>query len=413
MKKYNIGIYGISGSGKSTLIRSLSKKTSTMQAFEGSKILENIFGEDISNFKLLNDKEKYKIREETISFIHKNSIAEKHTIVDCHYSFIKSDNDFDIAMTKADKNFFTHIFYLDIKDNLIKQQQIKDKTRKRDFSIKDIQRWKEFEKVELQKICEDNNIKFHKISSHDLSIDYVQEVINKENLSSDLEIYIDTQMNDKYILFDADQTIVNFDTAKKYVYKILNIDEKDVKSCFEQDGYCFSSFLKLSTLHSKINNKEFINSMKKVASEIEIESDFLDLMKIGYSNYNICIVTAGFKLLWEEVLQKYNLENIKVFGGNNLNIDNYIIDNNLKGFISTHLQNKGKHVMAFGDSALDKDMLVNSNKGYLVIRHKVRADVVNILSRHKHIKYLSMNSLTTKHLEKSNFNEIKRELTCK
>lgn len=408
---YNIGIYGISGSGKTTLIKNLCDQSSNFQIFEGSKIMEKILNDDISKFKFLNDIQKYKIREEVISIIKKQSVINKHNIIDGHYSFIKEYDNFEIAITKTDLEFFTHIFYLDIKDEIIKNQQVNDRSKKRNFSLEQIKQWKEFEKIELQKLCKNNNIDFHILTTNNLNknIDYIREIINKKNLLNDLKQYTNNSIN-KYILFDADNTIINFDTGKDYMYKTLKIDIKNVKLCFKDDGYCFSSFLKLSKIHSKIDDNNFINAMKNIASKIDIEDEFLSLMRMYNKKYNICIVTAGFTILWQEVLKKYNLENIKVFGGNNLNIDDYIIDNNLKGLIANYLQSNNKYVLAFGDSLIDKDMLINSNKGYFVIRNKIRNDAISELCKHNHIKYLSIHSLNTDKLEETNFNKIREEL---
>jgi adenylate kinase/phosphoserine phosphatase len=407
---YRIGIYGISGSGKSTLIKNLCEQSSRFQSFEGSKIMEKILNDDISNFKLLDADEKYKTRVDVIKHIKNELDDNMYTIVDGHYSFIKNNADFEIAITKEDLEFYTHIFHLDISDEIIKKQQLNDKSKQRNFSIEEIRKWKEYEKIGLQEICKNNNISFYNLTSHDLNVDYIHEVINKENLLNDLNKHIDNSTVKKYILFDADYTIVNFDTGKDYMYKSLNIDLVNVKSCFKKDGYCFSSFFKLSKLHSKIDDDIFVNTMHKEASKIEIETDFLNLLKTYSSEYNICIVTAGFTILWQEVLKKYNLENIKVFGGNNLNIDNYIIDNNLKGYIASYLQKNDNHVISFGDSLLDKDMLINSNKGFFVIREKERNDVISELSNHQHIKYLSIHSLDTNDLVKTSFTEIIEEL---
>ncbi len=407
----NIGIYGISGIGKTTLIKQLFQETSLFQCFEGSKIIEDIIKDDIGKFKSLGNNLKYKIREEVISKIKKDAIPNKHIVVDGHYSFIKDDNRFEIAITKEDLKFYTHIFYLDIKDEIIKEQQISDKSKKRDFSIEQIRKWKEFEKIELQKLCRNYNIDFHILTTNNLNknIDNILEVINKENLLNDLKQYANNSIN-KYILFDADNTIINFDTGKDYIYKALKIDIKDVKSCFKDDDYCFSSFLKLSKIYSKIDDNNFINTMKNIALKIDIEEEFLNLMRLYNKKYNICIITAGFTILWQEVLKKYNLENIKVFGGNNLNIDDYIIDNNLKGLIANYLRRHNKYVVAFGDSLLDKDMLINSNKGYFVIRNKIRNDTIRELCKHNHIKYLSINALNIDELEEVNFSKIKEEL---
>jgi phosphoserine phosphatase len=191
---------------------------------------------------------------------------------------------------------------------------------------------------------------------------------------------------------------------------MLDINIQEVESFFKKDGYCFSSFLKLSRFHSKISNDKFINVMKSLALEIDIENNFLNLMKKYNEGYNICIVTAGFRILWQEVLKRYNLNNIKVIGGNNLNIDSYIIDNHLKGFITKYLQKNNKYVVSFGDGLVDKDMLINSHKGFFVVREKIREDVISIFKNYKHIKYLSIHSLKVNELEEVDFYSIEKEL---
>lgn len=408
--KCNVGIYGISGSGKTTLIKTLSQNFSIFQYFEGSKIIEDILQDDISKFKFLDNDTKYKIREKVIQKIQKIN-CKKHILIDGHYSFINNKG-FEIAITKADINFFTHIFYFDIDCEIIKKQQENDQSKKRDYSIDDIKKWKEFEKIKLKEICENNNINYHILTTNnlDVNINYILETVNRTQFMSDLKHYVNSQKSDKYILFDADKTIINFDTGKDFIYKILGIDTKNVKECFKENGYCFSSFAKLSKIHSTIDNQVFINTMKDVASKIEIEDKFLDLLKTFHKDYNISIVTAGFTILWQEVLKKYNLNNIKVFGGNNFNIDDYIVDNNLKTLIAQYLQENNKYVVSFGDSLLDTDMLINSNRGYFVIRNKIRNDAIQKLSKHSHIQYLTINSLDTDKLQKTDFNQIKKEL---
>ena len=85
----------------------------------------------------------------------------------------------------------------------------------------------------------------------------------------------------------------------------------------------------------------------------------------------------------------------------------------LKGLIVTYLQSNDKYVVSFGDSLLDKDMLINSNKGYFVIRNKIRDDVISELCKHNHIKYLSIHSLNVDNLEETNFSKIREELNWK
>ena len=404
---YKIGIYGISGVGKTTLIKAISKKIYNSQFFEGSKIIENLI--NLEDFKKLPSHKKYKYREKVIEFIS-NRLEKRYIFVDGHYSFIKG-NRFEKVITKKDINFYNHIFYIDIKSSLIKRRQLKDKTKKRNFSITDIHKWKKFEKFELRKICKKHNIKFHIINHHniDKNIEIIYEIINEINFFNEMEEFVKNNTNKKYIVFDADKTLISKDSGKDYIFPLLKLEIEDVIKCFE-DGYCFSSFLKLSNLYSKIDKNRFLKVQKDLSLQIEIEDKFLNLIKKYNKNYTICIVTAGFKYLWQEILKKYNIYNVKVIGGNNFLVDNYIIDNRLKGGFVDYLKRNNKYVISFGDSEIDKEMLIKSDKGFLVLRDKKRKSLIEVLKKYKHIRYLSLNGLKIQEMKKVDFEMINKEL---
>ena len=55
-------------------------------------------------------------------------------------------------------------------------------------------------------------------------------------------------------------------------------------------------------------------------------------------------------------------------------------------------------------------MLINSHKGFFVVREKIREDVISIFKNYKHIKYLSIHSLKVNELEEVDFYSIEKEL---
>lgn len=233
------------------------------------------------------------------------------------------------------------------------------------------------------------------------------ELKNKQTILNSLEMHLNQK--NKYILFDADKTLIDYDSGEKFC-DIANFDFMKIKNCFKDNGYSFETFYKVSQMYSSIDNKTFVDSTAKLADELEINKYFLDIMKKYQNQYNILIVTAGFRLLWEKVLIKYNLHNIKVFGGNNFKFDKYIIDDKSKGYIVDFLRDKNKYVISFGDSLVDQYMLLKSNESYLIVYDKKKNDIISVLRDKNHIKYISMNNLYLDELNNTTFEKLNKEL---
>lgn len=88
-------------------------------------------------------------------------------------------------------------------------------------------------------------------------------------------------------------------------------------------------------------------------------------------DYEIVILTAGSRILWEHILKKYSLENIKVIGGHNLKTDSYLVTDTIKGTYIRFLKENKKDVYSFGDSLIDKYMLLYSDISFVVIYKKL------------------------------------------
>jgi phosphoserine phosphatase len=216
---------------------------------------------------------------------------------------------------------------------------------------------------------------------------------NTENMIKDLRRIVLNNINKKnYLLFDADNTLFPNDSGKLFS-KYSNFDFLKIKKIFESYGdYCFEAFYDVAKLYSEIPLDTFEEASKKTSENIIINQKFLDLIKEFENKIVIIIVTAGFKNIWKNVIDK-NCFKIELIAGNNIRCDNYIVDNNLKGEVVTFLKENNKHVISFGDSFVDKEMLLYSDRSYLVIYEKIRKNLIDLLFKNGNSKLILMNNI--------------------
>lgn len=230
---------------------------------------------------------------------------------------------------------------------------------------------------------------------------------NIKNMLIELEEIINNSNKRIYILFDADNTLFPNDSGKLFS-KYSNFDFLKVKAVFESYGdYCFDAFYDLASLYSEIPLETFYSASLKASKMIKINKNFLTLIKEFEEKAQIIIVTAGFKTIWKNVIKENNL-NVRLIAGNNIKLDNYIVDNFLKGELVNYLKENKKYVISFGDSFVDKEMLLNSDKSYLVVYKKVRENLIDLLFNNGNTKLILMNEMEIKNLKLniSNFDEI-------
>lgn len=169
-----IGIYGVSGSGKSTLLARLKQDIVMTSAsfYEGSSILASLTG-TIKEFQSLSRKEQDDLRTTAIQSIDKSLPS----IVTGHYSFPTRDlNRFEPIMTEADKKEFTHVIYL----NTAASQVFHRSINKHGLSIYQIQKWIDFEIIQLEAISSKAGIKFISVGpiiDYDVILKTVQEIL--------------------------------------------------------------------------------------------------------------------------------------------------------------------------------------------------------------------------------------------
>jgi adenylate kinase len=173
-----IGFYGVSGVGKTTILKEVRNVTSNVIWLEGSKLVINAAGVELSEFKKFSNAEKYFFREKAIeSALEIQSTANKHVIIDGHLVFPKSETEFENVMTSQDASFYTDYIYLKLSPELILQRQENDTMRKRSYSSNTIANWIKFELLELEQFCNSARLPLHIIESADTK-DAVEFICN-------------------------------------------------------------------------------------------------------------------------------------------------------------------------------------------------------------------------------------------
>lgn len=176
-----IGFYGISGVGKTTTLSIFSKRQSNTIWLEGTGLVLEAANLSLPEFKKLPESEKYFFREKAICKAFEIQRTEnEHIIIDGHLAFPKSENNFEDVMTEMDKIFYTDFIYLKLNPEIILERQKNDIIKKRNYSIKTISNWIDFEITQLQKVCLKHNINLLTVESEDTN-DYIEAILKTIN----------------------------------------------------------------------------------------------------------------------------------------------------------------------------------------------------------------------------------------
>lgn len=321
-----ICIYGLPCSGKTTLCEKL--ESLGVKYIRGSKELEVYVG---------SVKEK---REKFVKCI--NDLDSGNYVVDGHYEFP------DEVAYVYDVEAYDAILYLWCNVKTILNRMVdSEKNRKYMMNFDKLSEWQENEIKCLREECHKNNKDFYVLDGDDfnLKIEFIFEVLNgryscyKEAERISQIIKRDNDWGETIMLFDADKTIVSYDTSRRFLGYKTNIFDNNYYT-----GYQF-------WLQSKeiILDKDFICPIKR--SDIEFE--------FKYGDY---IISSG--PVWN-----YFKLNIPIFSNNKISADTkYFLVKLLKG--RNNYGEYGFKVDAYGDSKNDIFMLNAADNGYLVTHGK-------------------------------------------
>lgn len=239
----------------------------------------------------------------------------------------------------------------------------------------------------------------------------IKEQENKIKLISKINEIVDYNSPKAVILLDADGTLIPYDSAEIMAKYLKGVDTADLKPIFKKyDDYCFSAFYDLAEYYSRYNTQEdFIKASEEAAKEIEIRDEFIQFFKL--ENVEFIIVTAGFSLLWSNIIDKYKLTNVNLIAGNNL-YDDFIIGQAEKGIVVDTLKEKNKRVVCFGDALVDKEMFLKSDFGYLVV-DDLEKSIVSYIDNDCRFEYISFGNTMIKSMHNTTFDSIKHKLDTK
>lgn len=377
---YNIAIYGISGSGKTFLSKYLSENEPCFYFFAGSEFLINQSKHEKLPFVQLSDKKKtfyrHKYIEECIALPKK---LNKHIITDAHYSFYKN-GEFEISFLDIEQNAYDFYLYLDTDSKLIQERLLQRPIEKyAEYTIEEIEEWKEFEKKELKQIISKYNKELVIVDSSDIDQiatfirDYITlPVYNNPALKISAFIEKNIDIIDQYnniILVDCDNTL-SYKDMTKLIYKRLGLDFDILRYIFRNNNYTSFSFYLFSQYCSSISYDTF----QQVAHSI-VHSNlnlFYPLWnELQNKKYLVIGVTAGVYEVWDEIF-KSNIEFALLLGGIHKDVQEYVVTQHFKGLLCRTLRNTyNKNIIAIGDSLIDYDMLLEADNSFLVAHKKL------------------------------------------
>jgi len=383
-----IGIYGVPGSGKTYLLNKLKGDLGEIDfiLYEGSQVINDLVPGGLDAFKKMPEPEKARWREKAIMLISDTASKTRRTaIVTGHYMFYnQGDAAVDFTMTTADLSVYTHIFYLDTPAQIVSQQRESDKNRVRNRDdTYHISQWQRIERENLSGVCLQHGILYARITR---SIHRAQalvrdcsehaEGLNLRRAQNALNsITCDLPKLETVLVLDGDKTLADADTGDIFwgLCGQQHPEDKDItlKEVFSSHlGYSYKAFRQAMLLYEQAHDEDAHDGVcERVAEQITLRADMLSLMwKASKQDHVMAVVfTSGLKRVWEKVLIRAGLPNVKVIGGNRVK-DGYVVNGDVKGALVSHLKdNRGAHVIAFGDSPLDLLMLRNADEAIVVV----------------------------------------------
>ncbi|KAL2697592.1 hypothetical protein AAEP93_011496 [Penicillium crustosum] len=135
-------------------------------------------------------------------------------------------------------------------------------------------------------------------------------------------------------------------------------------------GYSYTAFREVKLLYEEaLGDVEFEACCQTVASLIHIHSDIKQLLQVvGSTSYVQAVaVTCGIRSAREKVLERKGLSlTVKVIGDGWLR-NGLLVTHSLKAELVSHLYTvQGLHIIAFGDSSLDLEMLKEAHDAIVV-----------------------------------------------
>lgn len=389
-----LAIYGVSRAGKDYLIKNVIahlQETTLLTAIhiEGSKTLNALAQEMFQKtFKSLDESNKNTLREKFTEIVNKKNSEYDLVLVDGHYSFIDGDS-YKVVFTEQDENVYDHFFYLDTPSEMIVEFSRKSTGEKRnvDITVEQVRNWKKFEKFELDKICNNHNKELVILDEEtESSVQFISFWLDSYlskfcNQTSALSFYKEykelLKKSTQIILIDCDKTVSINDGTYDFC-RYLGVKKEELKSVFRNDRYTSYQFFKVWNLYKKKNPIKIEESVTLTVQNINMSQSVFDYLA-NQKDSVVIGVTSGVFDIWNLINEKYKIFDVLL--GNTCKSEfEYLVTPLFKKEIASLLREKGKHVVAIGDSMIDIPMLEAADQGYLIAHEKLNKAVESYLT---------------------------------
>ena len=393
-----VGLYGVPGSGKSFLLRELKQNLGQnhFAFYEGSEMIASLVPGGLGQFQKLEEHEKVYWRQLAIDAVGKECAKSgKVAVVVGHFMFLSEEQEVGtLAYTQKDLDLFTHILYLDVPADSIVQRRLSDTQRSRPFvSAAHLSRWQLEEKTRLRYLCRRHGILFSLIYPHTQLLNKVSTLLkdfknHTENYNlfraeSYLnEVFVDKAFDPGHgqvktvLVMDADKTLVPEDTGLLFWKRAKDLQsledgENTLKRLFNGPlAYSYKAFRQATLLYEETaDDQEFDTICQEVANKVNMYPWVTSLLRLVAQQNHVgaVVVTCGLRRVWEKVLEREGLSEVKVIGGGRI-VDGFVVSAEVKGSLVTRLREAyHTYVWAFGDSSLDLDMLSKADQAIVVV----------------------------------------------
>ncbi len=384
-----IAIYGVSRSGKDyfigKLVETFKEYGKLLVHIPGSKTLNIISYQTYGKcFKNSSETEKEQCRKLFIDKINKLDKEYDYVVVDGHYSFYDSDMHLRRVFTTEDLLCYDQFIYLDTEPSIIENryafEESKDKVK---YKAEEIKSWIEYEIVCLTEELIGVNKELHILNgSEEDMLKYVYELTQGQYDSYALAMKMIDRIKrwddvNVVILVDCDKTLSIEDTTD-LALEYHDLEGTILKEIYRKDRY--SNFQATIANEYLAKLQPFSDACKnRISESIHLNEPLIENLK-KMKNVAIIGITAGNSLLWQELLNMTGLV-IEVLSSS-------VVSKYIKMYAVKHLQNRGKYVVAIGDSLLDSYMLKYSNKSYIVANKGIRSNVRKFLNENKRVHQL-------------------------
>ena len=389
-----VGLYGISGCGKSYLLNQLKRELGDEHyAFwEGSEAIASCLAGGLKDFEKLKEDQQAYYRQLAVDKIAQHAADHNKTaVVAGHFMlWTEGNKSGKVIFTPRDRDTYTHIVYLHLPAEIIKQRRWVDLARRRqNASVEHLRKWQEGEQDQLRRLCLKHGILFSGVSGKAPVLQRVTTILRDFRLHSEeynqclalksLDIpfsNLSKQLR-TVLVMDADKTLASVDTGALFWKKVCGSNRSthnrlSLNTIFGTMGYSYTAFRQAMLLYQEeADHLDFDAICQAIASEVVMYPEFVSLLQVVAEQgcAGAVIVTCGLTRVWEKVLEREGLSKaVKVIGGELLT-DAFVVTPAVKAGVVNRLQETYPvaKVCAFGDSPLDLNMLIAADEAVIVV----------------------------------------------